>query len=178
MWLAAKNHILNWPVGILSVFLYFKVFFSTQLYSDAILQLVFALFQIYGWWNWSKKNQESARISLFNKNDWFFAAFVIPTGTAIWYFILLSIADKPSYPFWDSFTTVISLVAIYFQARRKIQSWWLWIFVDLIYLPLYVAKELYLTAVLYSVFLVLALYGLAQWNKLIKSQNLVQPISH
>jgi nicotinamide mononucleotide transporter len=78
-------------------------------------------------------------------------------------------------PGWDGFTTAMSLAAIYGQTRKYVESWWLWILADLIYIPLYGYKHLWLTSGLYFVFLLLCVMGLREWSKALRVQN--EPVS-
>jgi nicotinamide mononucleotide transporter len=79
--------------------------------------------------------------------------------------LLLSGATDSTVPFWDALTTSLSLMATYGQCRKRVESWWLWIAADLVYIPLYAYKELYLTSLLYVGFLTLCLIGLRGWSR-------------
>lgn len=79
--------------------------------------------------------------------------------------LLLSRATDSTVPFWDALTTSLSLMATYGQCRKRVESWWLWIAADLVYIPLYAYKELYLTSLLYVGFLTLCLLGLRGWSR-------------
>ena len=90
-------------------------------------------------------------------------------ATAAWTVFLASIAD--SAPFLDAFTTVLSLVALFLTARKIFESWHLWIFVNLVYIGLYVYKSLDLTAVLYAIFAGLSVAGLINCRRLLRRQQ-------
>jgi nicotinamide mononucleotide transporter len=87
---------------------------------------------------------------------------VASTGAAFYYF---STYTDAAQPFWDSFNTAFSLVAVYLQAKKKLESWLLWIMVDIIYIPLFFFRGLHLTSLLYVAFLVLAVMGYFLWRR-------------
>jgi nicotinamide mononucleotide transporter len=77
-------------------------------------------------------------------------------------------------PAWDGLTTALSLAATYGQCRKYVESWWLWIAVDVIYIPLYVYKHLWLTSGLYLIFMILSVVGLLAWSKTLREQ--IEPV--
>jgi nicotinamide mononucleotide transporter len=97
-------------------------------------------------------------------------AAVSLAGTALAALILARKTDSP-VPVWDASVLVLSLVATYAQAEKVVESWWLWIAVDVISVPLYVARALYPTALLYALFLVLCVLGLREWLRLFREQR-------
>lgn len=172
VWFAAKKNVLTWPLGIASVIFYFVVFNNQKLYSDALLQIFFALFQVYGWYLWSANKGDNERtIKSLKPAQWVLVTVLLGTVTGLWFYLLITLKPDASLPFWDSFTTVGSLMAVYLQARKNIACWWLWIVVDLVYVPMYIYKFLVVTALLYAGFLFLAVYGLWNWNKLKSMQE-------
>jgi nicotinamide mononucleotide transporter len=80
-------------------------------------------------------------------------------------FLLFRLTDA-SFPFTDSLVLVFSVLAQLLLMQRKLENWYCWILVDAIAVPLYAAKELYLTSAIYFIFLVLAVWGLLNWRKL------------
>jgi nicotinamide mononucleotide transporter len=81
--------------------------------------------------------------------------------------------DVASYPYLDSFTTILSFVATLYLARRKIENWHLWIIVDIIGIWLYYQKGVVFLSLLYLAFLINAFFGLAKWNKILNKYDKV-----
>lgn len=168
VWLAARESVLNWPVAIVSTILYCWVFYHSKLYSDALLQVIFIVTQVYGWWLWTQHGlHKEKQINRMSANEKKMAVIVIFLATLVWWFLLVRIKPDASLPAIDSLTTVGSLVAVYLQAHKKLESWLLWIFIDIIYLPMYCIKGLWITAILYALFLGLAWYGYQQWKRIL-----------
>jgi nicotinamide mononucleotide transporter len=167
VWLVARQHIANWGIGIFNCLMFIVLFTQWGLYADASLQLVFIALGAYGWWNWVRGGGPAADalpVSRTGRTEW---AALIGAGlialAAI--AILLDRATDSTVPFWDALTTVLSLMATYGQCRKRLESWWLWIAADIIYIPLYAYKELYLTSILYIGFMALCVLGLRNWRK-------------
>lgn len=172
VWLAAQNKILNWPVAMLSTLLYAFCFAEAHLFSDALLQVVFLVSQIYGWLSWAGiTGNRSAEVTLMKPSSLLWTGIVAVAGSAVWYMALVQIRPDASLPLADSATTVLSLIAIWMQARKILENWIVWLIADLIYIPVYLMKGLYLTAILYGLFLGLAIYGFLQWRKLLPEQG-------
>jgi len=167
VFLAAKNNLLNWPISIVATILYLLVFIECRLYSDALLQVVFILFQIYGWYNWKKvqNGHDYKGIRTLNIGNWFFTILASLILWWIWYNLYLKIAQNPKYPLIDSGLTIFSLTAIYLQAKKYLENWILWIAVDLVYVPMYYYAEKYQTSVLYSILILLSIKGYIDWKK-------------
>jgi nicotinamide mononucleotide transporter len=165
VWLLARQHIWNWPVALANNALYLAVFFSAGLYGDAALQLVYAGFGIYGWWSWSRAAQTSAPLSVQSlpRPARLRVAAITCAAFVLISFFLKRFTDS-TVPAADGLTTALALAATWGQSRKYVESWWLWIAADVIYIPLYGYKQLWLTAALYVIFLGLCIGGLRAWN--------------
>jgi nicotinamide mononucleotide transporter len=167
VWLVVRQHIANWPIGILNVLLLMLVFFSAGLYADAGLQIVYVGLGCYGWWSWrygGERRTELTAVRTTTRAEWvgLIVAGVLLTA-ALWLF--LDRLTGSTVPLADAVTTALSLMAMYGQSRKLVESWWLWIAADLIYIPLYAYKDLWLTALLYIAFLTLCGFGLRAWRR-------------
>ena len=163
--LLVRRHILNWPVGILNVALLMLVFWSVGLYADASLQLVYVVLGCYGWWAWLYGGEQRTELVVrtTTRREWLILAVAGVVLTAgLWLF--LDRLTESTVPLADALTTALSLLATYGQTRKLVESWWLWIAADLIYIPLYAYKDLWLTSILYIAFLILCVLGLRAWQ--------------
>ncbi|SCL37177.1 nicotinamide mononucleotide transporter [Micromonospora rhizosphaerae] len=165
VWLVARQHIANWPIGIANVLLLMLLFWTAGLYADAGLQIVYVALGLYGWWHWLFGGERRSRLTVARtgQREWWALAVagVVLTG-GLW--LLLDRATDSTVPLADAVTTALSLLATYGQTRKLVESWWLWIAADLIYIPLYAYKGLWLTAGLYLIFLGLCVVGLRAWR--------------
>ena len=167
VYLATQNKIINWPISILASIVYFYVFYQNHFFSDAYLQLVFVLFQLYGWWFWSKLNpsKQLQQISKIDRKSRLFLAVISVLLYGIWLHFYKIINPTARIPEIDSLTTIISLTALYMQAQRWIENWIIWVIVDIIYVPMYISGEQYITAFLYGFLAIMAIYGHKEWQK-------------
>jgi nicotinamide mononucleotide transporter len=166
VWLVARQHIANWPIGIANNLLFILLFTDSGLYADAALQCVFIALACYGWWTWVNGGGpgEHLRVRRTGRREWIWLVSAGAVGlAAIW--LLLDHGTDSTVPQWDALTTVLSLMATYGQCRKRVESWWLWIAADIVYIPLYAHKDLYLTSLLYTGFLGLCLLGLRDWRR-------------
>ncbi|MES2112056.1 MAG: nicotinamide riboside transporter PnuC [Bacteroidota bacterium] len=165
VYLAARNNIWNWPIAIISVGIYIFIFFDSHLFADMGLQFYFMAMNIYGWYNWSQRpaGEDKSPVLLVTRKEVIYSAIAIVVFT----FILGSLLKytTASFPFLDSFCTACSLVAQVFLARKVLENWLIWIFVDIIYVGVYVFKNLDLTAVMYAVYVIIATIGYFDWRK-------------
>lgn len=170
VYLAAVNNILNWPIAIVSVGIYILIFFHSHLYADMGLQVYFMVMNIYGWYYWSRKKPDEAKspVLRITRKEILLSVVAIIIFTCILGFLLRY--TPASYPFVDSFCTACSLVAQVFLARKVLENWLIWIFVDIIYVGVYIFKHLDLTAMMYAVYVGIALLGYIDWRKDYKAQ--------
>jgi nicotinamide mononucleotide transporter len=166
VWLTARRRPWCWPVGLVSVLVYGWIFIDARLYSDALLQLAFAGLIVYGWRRWLQNLDDDGRVQLAP----------LPLMQAIVHLTIGTVAalllgysmhrwTDAALPWLDAALTAFSLVAQWWQGRRHIAAWWLWIAVDVIYVGEYIYKHLLITSVLYAGFVVLAAIGLRAWRQ-------------
>lgn len=164
VWLVARQNVWNWPVGIANNVTFLVLFWTAGLYADSSLQVVYLALGLYGWWAWvwGGVARSTLTVSRTTRGQWVVLGVLAALGTAGLSLLLDQVTDS-TVPLPDAVTTVLSLLATWGQARKKLESWWLWIAADLVYVPLYAYKGLWLTAALYLGFLALCVFGLRSW---------------
>jgi nicotinamide mononucleotide transporter len=172
VWLLARNNPLGWWIGLVGTALYGFVFYQAKLYAEVGLQafyLITSLQAIYLWLQGGQNHTEKPVGHISRK--WLILTVVLAIATV---FALRSflIAIRGAAPFWDALTTVMSLVAHLYLMGRLVESWYLWIIVDVIYVPLYASRHLYLTSILYAIFGLMALSGLKNFQRIDREQQL------
>jgi nicotinamide mononucleotide transporter len=152
-----------WPVILVSDVIYLDVFYRTRLYSDALLQVFFLAFTLYGWWYWWRSAREEGEVRVVQLK-WSLMLAGLAVG-ALGSLIFGHMAKQvhAALPYLDATLASYSLVATWWQARKHIANWWLWIVVDLVYIGEYIYKDLWPTAILYAGLVVLAVMGLLLW---------------
>ncbi len=173
--LNAFGKILTWPLAMISSTAYAYVFFNSQLFGDAALQFVFVGLAMYAWITWYKKDCAPASSTLETKSSFSKVPLgAIPKCGVAWLLMFLVIQyilknhTNSDVPNIDAFLTSGSLLATYMSAQKWLENWLLWAFVDVIYIGLYVYKDLYLTALLYGLLIALCLVGWRQWSNQMK----------
>ena len=176
--LAALNNIWNWPVAIISVAIYIFIFYDSHLYADMGLQVYFLVTNIYGWYFWSRKSAVEVKkpVLLITHKQMLASVIIIALVTPALGLFLIKLSPilhytPASYPYVDSFCTACSLVAQVFLARKILENWLIWIFVDIIYVGVYIFKGLDLTAGMYALYIGIALLGYLDWKKDYKKQT-------
>ncbi|OSY86958.1 nicotinamide mononucleotide transporter [Tenacibaculum holothuriorum] len=200
VWYAKKEKIAVYPTGIVSTAIYVYICYKFVLYGDMLVNIYYTAMSIYGWYMWSKLDDQKDHIKITKSSTTdklkafgifiFTAAFVVFVYRK--YNVMpntLNLTDSISYafnnltsgslekfrkatPFLDTFTTGIFFAAMWLMANKKIEHWLLWIFGNIISIPLYFVKGLGFTGVQYFVFLVLAIQGFYQWKKSLNNNQL------
>lgn len=165
IWLTTRRKLLCWPITLAADVLYLVVFYRAQLLSDALLQVFFVVFTLYGWWNWSRgvRQEGEVRVAKLPLSASVIAVIAGIAGT----FVLGMVAKRlhAALPYLDASLASFSLVASWWQARKHIANWWLWIVVDVLYVGEYIYKALWPTALLYGLLVALAVLGLRDWKR-------------
>ena len=166
VWLLVKRNIWTFPVGMVNYVFFFILFIGAGLYADAGLQVVYFGLACLGWYWWLRGGDYHTGVEVHEASRLQLAlcgVAVLAIAAAI-HWLLRAYTDS-TVAGLDALTTSMSLVAQFMLSRKWIANWWLWIAVDVIYIPLYIYKGLWLTAGLYGVFLAMCVAGLIEWRR-------------
>ncbi len=155
----------GWPLAAISAMLYFFLFWSQSLYGEALLQVLFVVLALWGWSVWLR-GIEGAPLPVTRMPvrqrftlTWMGSVLWLSTGT-----VLLNFTDT-DVPWWDAFPTAFSLVGQYLLAHKRLENWGVWIIVNIVAAGLFAWKDLWLTTLLYLVFIALSVVGWRTWTK-------------
>ncbi len=171
VWLAVKQNVWNWPLGIANNVLYIVIFFQARLFADMSLQIPFALLGAYGWYAWLQRRgaEPALHVARLPVARWLPLAAAVALATAGLSVFLARINDAA--PFLDALTTTLSLAAMYLMTRKYLENWWVWIGVDAISVGLYLWKALPLTALLYALYLAICVVGVRDWTRSLRAEH-------
>ena len=166
VFLVVRRSVWNYPFALAMVALYFFVFFEARLYSDALLQIFFFVINVYGWWAWHRAPQveHGVKVVAMARNSrlaWLAGTAAASLG---WGFAMSRLTDAAA-PFADAAIAGTSVSAQILQSLRRIETWMLWIVVDVGAIGLFWSRDLVVTAALYALFLVMSVAGLVEWKR-------------
>ena len=172
VWLTTKRSPWCFPVGLMSISVYVWVFVGAKLYSDVLLQCTFAGMLIFGWIRWMQNLDSSGHVHVARLPRQLAITHLIigVIGGLLLGFVMQRWTDA-SLPWLDAMLTALSLVGQWWQNRRHVAAWWMWIVVDVVYIGMYTHKNLFVTAVLYAGFVALAVKGMRAWKQSLREQE-------
>lgn len=166
VWLITRENIWNWPIGMTNNVLLGLIFWNKRLYGQTLLQLIFFIISIYGWWHWThpKVPQKKSSVSRLKPLEWTasLGALVVIWGATLW--MLLQSSDGSNMVL-DSLILSMGLVAQALMAMKKIENWAFWILFNLLSGFVSAWNGLYITTTLYMIFLMLCWIGVRSWRK-------------
>ena len=163
--LVAMRKVWNYPFALTAVTLYAFVFYEAKLYSDMLLQGFFFVLNLYGWLSWVRARDDSGvPVGWMPVRDRWRWGAAVGVAWVVWSSAMHRYTDAAA-PWIDGGIAMLSIAAQWLLARRRVESWWLWILVDLIAVPLFAWRGLYATSAVYVVLLGLSIDGLIQWRR-------------
>lgn len=176
VWLATRQHVANFPVGIANNLVFVVLFWQSGILANAALQVVYLVLAALGWYWWVRGGADAGRLTVRRapRAAWPVAlacAVVLTVGIAL----LLTRTEESVQPWADATTTSLSLVAQVMLGRKWLGSWAVWIVTDVLLVALYVSLGLYLTAGLYVLFIGLCVHGWRQWSRDLRAADAPVP---
>ena len=174
LWLEYKASIWLWIASIIMPAIYIFVYYEAGLYADFGINIYYLGAAVYGWfvWKYGHKSQEEKElpITCMPKRSWLKSLVVFVVAQFVIAWMLINYTDS-NVPWWDAFTTALSIIGMWMLARKYLEQWWVWFVVDVVCVGLYVYKELYFTEGLYVLYAIIAVFGWWNWKKLMKTQQ-------
>ncbi|MDE9537677.1 nicotinamide riboside transporter PnuC [Xenorhabdus bovienii] len=194
IWLASQEKIINYLFGLINVFLFAVIFFQIQLYASLLLQIFFFAANIYGWYAWSRVNEQkqielkirwlnpkqtitvaavsifAILVMMFNIDQIFgyMAKIVVFALQGIGFNIAMPALEPDAFPFWDSVMTVLSIVAMVLMTRKHVENWLVWVIINVISVVIYFHQGVLAMSLQYIILTGIALNGARLWIKAAK----------
>lgn len=166
VFLSVRQNIWSWPTAIVNVGMYIVVFYRSKLYSDTGLQVVYVILNFYGWYQWLYGGKNRTELAVTRTSGRLGAILVVIAAVSTMALgTLVSHNTDAALPYVDALTTSTSLVAQWMMTRKLLENWIIWVAVDVVYIGMYIYKDLHVTAVLYAIFLGLSVMGYMQWKR-------------
>ncbi len=168
IFLEVKQKSVMWIVGFITSIVYIIVFFQSKFYAGMALNAYYLFISVYGWYQWRYGGQSGEQKSERKVTHVTFPTAIVVAVVAILLFVLISqvlvrYTDSP-VPYYDALASSLSIVATWMLARKLLQHWILWIFINFFSVALYYWRGLYPTSVLYLVYGVMSIVGWIQWK--------------
>ena len=167
-----RESIWTWPWGIAYTIISLWVFWEQRLYGDLLLHILYLILNIYGWYHWlygAGKNEKELPITHIPMKNLILVLGLSGIGIFFFGFALQTYTDA-SVPYWDSTTSILSVAAMWMTTQKRIENWILWFIVDVIATGIYLYKSMYFYALLYFLYIGMAVAGYIEWKKIQKRQ--------
>ena len=164
--LAMLEDIRCWIAWIISSLMYFFVMYSANLYMEALLQIFYIFIGLYGLYQWRFKadKKDALKITTWSVKNHLIVIGALVFLTSLSGYVLM-IYTAAASPFIDAFTTWGAIAASYLVAKKILENWFYWFVIDFVSVFLFISRELYPTALLFIVYLVLVVIGYSAWRK-------------
>ncbi len=174
LWLEYKASIYLWIVGVIMPSIYLFVYYEAALYADVALNVYYLLAAVYGWMMWKRKEADGASEegvvgirSVFGAPRWLQATIVVAAVLLLVLIaqVLMHFTDS-EVPWFNALNASLSIVGMWMLAKKYVEQWWVWVAADIACAALYFHTGLYLTAALYALYTVIAVFGYFKWKKM------------
>lgn len=165
VYFATKQRPVAWLLGMAGVTLFAIIDYQEKLYAEIPLQALYFILSVYGWYEWKfgGKHQTSLPVTFTSLNIWMAVLIMGVVGTILIGYLQATYLDA-SLPYLDGGTTAFSLAGTWMLARKKLENWVLWFFVDAVYTGMFIYKGLLLIALLYLIYVIFSVIGFVRWR--------------
>ena len=173
LWLEYKASIYLWVASVIMPAIYLVVFYDAGLYADTAINIYYLIIAIYGFWAWRRGKDSSApvlKISHISARQGVAMVALYAVLQVVISLLLLNFTDS-TVPWFNGLTSALSVVGMWMLARKYIEQWIVWAVVDILSVGLYLYMGLYLTALLYAAYAIIAIFGYRKWQKLMKDEK-------
>lgn len=169
VWFSKKINVLVFPIGIISVLLYVFIFIKNELYANAVINFIYFLISVFGWWNWKRTNDKSLKskgddelkVTFLNRKESVISSLLVTLS----FFIISITINSDLVTKLDYCTSILGLGGIILTSFKKVENWIFYLIADIILIPLCIYNGLYLTSIQYLVYTILAIMGYISWSR-------------
>ena len=174
LWLEYRASVWLWAANIVMPLIYIFVYYDSGFYADMGINVYYLVASLYGWimWRRGRDNGKELPISHTPRREIALMGSIFAVLMLGIWLILINFTDS-TVPLGDTFTTALSVVALYMLAKKYVEQWLVWIVVDVVCAALYIYKGLYPTAILYLLYSVVAWFGYRRWLKMMKNDEIL-----
>jgi nicotinamide mononucleotide transporter len=167
VYFAKKENILVYPTGIICTILSVYIMFNAKYYADMSINIYYSIMSVYGWFHWKKIiNGEVLSISRTNMKEKIIGIVLFLITAIICVYIYKFFNYKLQVNnYLDIFTTSLFFTAMWYMAKKKIENWTLWIVGNTIAVYIFFDRQLYIIAIQYIIFTILAISAYIEWKK-------------
>lgn len=169
VWFSRKTSVWVYPTGLINTIIYIWLSYQMSLYGEASVNLYYTIMSIYGWWMWTRRNEQHqliVEVQWSSKKDWMAQLSFFTIAYIVLYLILDHVRNAfaaETIPWADALASASAYTAMWLMTRKKVESWYWWIITNITSIPLYFVKGYMVTSVYYIILLIMAFAGLATW---------------
>jgi nicotinamide mononucleotide transporter len=168
--LAIKENKWCWFFGFITTAIYVYLFYHVSLLSESLLNFYYLIMAVYGWMQWNKKDQlTQVKITKLPNSTHFKILLASAVLTPVIGYFMKKIGA--SFPYIDAFVAVLAVAATLMTTKKIFENWHYWLVVDVISIYLFWQKQMYLTALLFVVYIILIFIGIKHWKQLMQSEG-------